>query len=302
YGRRSGASLAHRGSGQGRRGAGLCGPAGRSRVVRAGGRQHLHVRRRVPGALDPQSGPLRHPRGGAGGRSAQRPAVVSLSRRQRLRALRRPDRHHGAGAQRRQWDPDVARFGDPRGGGFPRGESRRPRPRGGVGGSGGGRLPTRVWIRPRRDRTPPANLRGRPQRRTATFRRAESRLPPPGECAPLSGTMSSDTSLIRPARPEDAEAIARVHVYGWQEAYAGLLPDDFLAGLGRTLDRRRDFWEGLARSLSRRDAFFVAEVGGEIVGFAHGGHSRDHPDENVGEVTAIYLRQAHWGRGIGRRL
>src|SRR5690606_41064361 len=30
--------------------------------------------------------------------------------------------------------------------------------------------------------------------------------------------------------------------------------------------------------------------------------SRDHPDENVGEVTAIYLRQAHWGRGIGRRL
>ena len=114
--------------------------------------------------------------------------------------------------------------------------------------------------------------------------------------------MSSDTSLIRPARPADAEAIARVHVYGWQEAYAGLLPDDFLAGLGRTLDRRRDFWEGLARSLSRRDAFFVAEVGGEIVGFAHGGHSRDHPDENVGEVTAIYLRQAHWGRGIGRRL
>lgn len=114
--------------------------------------------------------------------------------------------------------------------------------------------------------------------------------------------MSSDTSLIRPARPADAEAIARVHVYGWQEAYAGLLPDDFLAGLGRTLDRRRDFWEGLARSLSRRDAFFVAEVGGEIVGFAHGGHSRDHPDENVGEVTAIYLRRAHWGRGIGRRL
>ena len=86
--------------------------------------------------------------------------------------------------------------------------------------------------------------------------------------------MSSDTSLIRPARPADAEAIARVHVYGWQEAYAGLLPDDFLAGLGRTLDRRRDFWEGLARSLSRRDAFFVAEVGGEIVGVAHGGHSR----------------------------
>ena len=36
---------------------------------------------------------------------------------------------------------------------------------------------------------------------------------------------------IRRARPEDAEAVARVHVAGWRHAYRGLLPDDYLDGL-----------------------------------------------------------------------
>src|SRR5690606_41168476 len=67
-----------------------------------------------------------------------------------------------------------------------------------------------------------ANLRGRPQRVPPTFRPAKNRLHPPGECATLSGTMSSDTSLIRPARPADAEAIARAHVYHRQSGADGM--------------------------------------------------------------------------------
>ena len=36
---------------------------------------------------------------------------------------------------------------------------------------------------------------------------------------------------VRPAIPEDAPAIARVHVASWRETYAGIVPDEFLASL-----------------------------------------------------------------------
>ena len=36
---------------------------------------------------------------------------------------------------------------------------------------------------------------------------------------------------IRRARPADAAAIGAVHVAAWRTAYAGVLPDDYLAGM-----------------------------------------------------------------------
>lgn len=115
--------------------------------------------------------------------------------------------------------------------------------------------------------------------------------------------MSVEQLNVRPANPDDGEAIARVHIGGWQEAYAGLLPDDFLAGLSETFDRRRQFWGRVAGSPGDREALLVAELGDQVVGFAHACPSRDSSsDTTTGEVTAIYLRKAYWGRGVGRRL
>jgi hypothetical protein len=34
--------------------------------------------------------------------------------------------------------------------------------------------------------------------------------------------------IVRVARPDDAAAVAGVHVRSWQQGYRGLLPDDFL--------------------------------------------------------------------------
>jgi GNAT superfamily N-acetyltransferase len=46
----------------------------------------------------------------------------------------------------------------------------------------------------------------------------------------------------------------------------------------------------------------VAEVGGDVVGFAHVCPSRDpFSGETTGEVTAIYFRKAYWACGTGRR-
>jgi ribosomal protein S18 acetylase RimI-like enzyme len=96
--------------------------------------------------------------------------------------------------------------------------------------------------------------------------------------------------VIRPATPEDAEAVARVHVETWRAAYAHALPAEGLASLSVT--QRTE--------MHRRSPPVVAEVDGEIVGFVSGGPGTD-PDTD-GELYAIYVLPEHWGSGVGRAL
>ena len=107
----------------------------------------------------------------------------------------------------------------------------------------------------------------------------------------------------RLAAAADAAGISRVHVDSWRRAYAGLLPDDVIAG--RTLERRLAYWSGLLSGPPQPDvATWVLEEDGVIVGFASTGPCRD--DDRAGptdaELYAIYLSPDHWGRGRGRVL
>jgi ribosomal protein S18 acetylase RimI-like enzyme len=96
--------------------------------------------------------------------------------------------------------------------------------------------------------------------------------------------------VIRPATPDDAEAVARVHVETWRAAYAHALSAEGLASLSVT--QRTE--------LHRRSPPVVAEVDGEIVGFVSVGPGTD-PDTD-GELYAIYVLPEHWGSGVGRAL
>jgi len=104
--------------------------------------------------------------------------------------------------------------------------------------------------------------------------------------------------LVRTARAADALPIAAVHVATWRDAYAGLLPDEFLAGLdvpgwaGRWRDRLAAPGDGVFT--------LVFEADGLLRGFVSGGPSRD--DFPGGEVYAIYLDPGWQGRGAGRRM
>jgi len=102
--------------------------------------------------------------------------------------------------------------------------------------------------------------------------------------------------LLRPADPDDAIAVARVHVRSWQVAYRALLPDDFLAQL-RPEDRasRYDF-ETLDPQKPRT---IVAVERGTILGFATTAPSREPDLANHGELCALHVDPQHWGRGIG---
>lgn len=106
---------------------------------------------------------------------------------------------------------------------------------------------------------------------------------------------------VRLANSGDADAIGRVQVETWHAAYEGLMPDEAIAGFD--VERRQQMWrEGLAREPQPGSATLVAELDGEVVGFASVGRSRDEETENEGELYAIYLQPACWNRGIGRAL
>jgi ribosomal protein S18 acetylase RimI-like enzyme len=107
------------------------------------------------------------------------------------------------------------------------------------------------------------------------------------------------TATVRPATAADADAIASVQVETWRAAYRGLMPDETVAQFN-VEDRRRMWREGLARPPRPGGATFVAELDGEIVGFASVGACRD--EEDAGELYAIYLRPTCWDKGIGRAL
>jgi L-amino acid N-acyltransferase YncA len=104
---------------------------------------------------------------------------------------------------------------------------------------------------------------------------------------------------LRLARPEDARAIAEVHVGSWRHAYRGLLPAGYLDRL--SVDEREASWrEALASDAA---GAVVAEAEGRIVGFASFGPSRDEDAaEGVGEVPAIYVDPEVLGAGVGRTL
>jgi ribosomal protein S18 acetylase RimI-like enzyme len=108
---------------------------------------------------------------------------------------------------------------------------------------------------------------------------------------------------VREAARKDAEGIARAHVLSWRVGYEGLMPGKVLREL--SIYDREMRWEAILsgdRSAGARTWTTVAEAGGEIVGFAGGGPSRDQDTAGDGELYAIYVAPEHWNEGIGSRL
>ncbi len=113
--------------------------------------------------------------------------------------------------------------------------------------------------------------------------------------------MSAEVGL-RPARPADAPAIARVHVETWRAAYAGIVPDAYLVAM--TESKQALQWNNTIRSAVAPEVVLVAASsdlpGGRVVGFGSCGRARKRP--GAGEVFTLYVAPDWQGRGIGRRL
>ncbi len=106
---------------------------------------------------------------------------------------------------------------------------------------------------------------------------------------------------ISQATPNDASAIAGVHVATWRATYAGIIPHEFLASL--STEQRSQFWRERIENPALSACLFVATTPQEgVVGFVAGGPERTQDPEYTGEVHAIYVLPSRQGIGLGRRL
>ena len=107
---------------------------------------------------------------------------------------------------------------------------------------------------------------------------------------------------LRPARPGDAAAIAKVHVETWRAAYAGIVPDTYLVSM--TESKQALMWNNMIRRAAAPEAVLAAEStdvpGGRIVGFGSCGGARGQ--SGGGEIFTLYVAPDWQGQGIGRLL
>jgi GNAT superfamily N-acetyltransferase len=103
---------------------------------------------------------------------------------------------------------------------------------------------------------------------------------------------------VRRAVVVDADRIAACHLACWREAYVDLLSPAFLAGLDVT--ERAAFWREALADPAARSA--VAEVDGELIGFAHAVAGRTPAQGSDVELSAIYVREAFHGGGTAELL
>ena len=135
-----------------------------------------------------------------------------------------------------------------------------------------------------------------------------------------------DTLTIRPAAPNDAQAVARIRVLGWRFAYQGLVPQGYLDSLNITEDteRMRGYLSQLPQNLppsrsesvqgssdGEKRSFMLAVRDDAVLGFCHfsaAPNNADRPErttpggEMAGRLHSLYIDPDALGQGIGHAL
>ena len=135
-----------------------------------------------------------------------------------------------------------------------------------------------------------------------------------------------DALTIRPATPNDAQAIARIRIQGWRFAYQGLISQDYLDSLSVAEDteRMRGYLSQFpqnsppSRSASvqgssdgKKQSFMLAVRGNAVLGFCRFSATPDKidradratPGETMnGRLHALYIDPGALGQGVGHAL
>ncbi|MEZ5815386.1 MAG: GNAT family N-acetyltransferase [Alphaproteobacteria bacterium] len=111
---------------------------------------------------------------------------------------------------------------------------------------------------------------------------------------------------IRKAHPDDFHDIAKIHVLGWQAAYADIVDNEYLQTL--SVEQRAQNWKRYLRDDTNRIYLAINEQN-QPVGFSSCGTTQTFP-KNVrpedfpykGGLLALYLLPEYYRQGIGTAL
>lgn len=100
--------------------------------------------------------------------------------------------------------------------------------------------------------------------------------------------------IIRNVRKDDIISVADIKVKGWQNAYRGIISDDYLDSM--------DIEKNISKMYRNYNSngFIVAVVNNEVVGFCR--YISDCDSPYLGELSALYVRPDLKGIGIGTKL
>lgn len=110
---------------------------------------------------------------------------------------------------------------------------------------------------------------------------------------------------IRPCTPDNAAALAHLHIEGWRASYAGLVEQSFLDGLDK--DKRTADWiKWLGEGT---EALIAHDDNGSPAGFIAFNKLMTPPPGMspvrplyTSEILAIYILPDYWRQGLGKSL
>jgi len=108
------------------------------------------------------------------------------------------------------------------------------------------------------------------------------------------------TLTLRDARPADAAELARLHVAVWRETYRHLAPADAFSALDEP--RRRVFWQDKFANPAENQFVLLAEINGQLAGFALASTSGNPQFGTLAEIKLLYVDSQFARQGIGRCL
>lgn len=104
--------------------------------------------------------------------------------------------------------------------------------------------------------------------------------------------------MIRIARLEDSDQIAKIQVAGWKTTYKGIVPKVFLDSMN--WEERTPIWKQI---VSTQTVYVAENQDNKIIGFCHAGkgNTQDYPNF-AGELYSLYILKDYQRKGIGKQL
>ncbi|HKL43674.1 MAG TPA: GNAT family N-acetyltransferase [Candidatus Absconditabacterales bacterium] len=101
---------------------------------------------------------------------------------------------------------------------------------------------------------------------------------------------------IRKYLKKDLPDIVRINVYCWKHNYKGNVDQAYLDSISYQKQLKKRSNKEIKGNI------FVSEIDGKVVGFIHGGKSRDGEEFPPYEIRGLYIDPNHQGKGIGTKL